>query len=71
MRAGNLLMTDPPEHTRLRRLLTGEFTVKRIRRLEPRITEIVEEHLDAMEQTGPARRPRRRLRPARPEPRDL
>ena len=24
---GNLLMLDPPEHTRLRRLLTGEFTV--------------------------------------------
>ena len=53
MRAGNLLMTDPPEHTRLRRLLTGEFTVKRIRRLEPRITEIVEERLDAMAQAGP------------------
>ena len=53
MRAGNLLMTDPPEHTRLRRLLTGEFTLKRIRRLEPRITEIVEERLDAMAQAGP------------------
>jgi cytochrome P450 len=53
MRAGNLLMTDPPEHTRLRRLLTGEFTVKRIRRLEPRISEIVEERLDAMAQAGP------------------
>ncbi|GAA4940262.1 cytochrome P450 [Actinomycetospora succinea] len=52
-RAGNLLATDPPEHTRLRRLLTGEFTVKRIRRLEPRITEIVDEHLDAMEAAGP------------------
>jgi cytochrome P450 len=53
MRAGNLLMTDPPEHTRLRRLLTGEFTVRRIRRLEPRISEIVEERLDAMAQAGP------------------
>jgi cytochrome P450 len=53
MRAGNLLMTDPPEHTRLRRLLTGEFTVKRIRRLEPRIAEIVEERLGAMAQAGP------------------
>jgi cytochrome P450 len=51
-RAGNLLMTDPPEHTRLRRLLTGEFTVKRIRRLQPRISEIVTEQLDAMEQAG-------------------
>ncbi len=53
MRAGQLLALDPPEHTRLRRMLTGEFTVKRIRRLEPRISEIVDEHLDAMEQAGP------------------
>jgi cytochrome P450 len=52
-RAGNLLALDPPEHTRLRRLLTGEFTVKRIRRLEPRITEIVDDHLDAMAAAGP------------------
>ena len=52
-RAGSLLMTDPPEHTRLRRLLTGEFTVKRIRRLEPRIAEIVDDHLDAMAAAGP------------------
>src|SRR5918997_2687790 len=28
-RAGNLLAHDPPEHTRLRRLLTPEFTVRR------------------------------------------
>ncbi|MFC5060917.1 cytochrome P450 [Actinomycetospora atypica] len=52
-RAGNLLMIDPPEHTRLRRLLTGEFTVKRIRRLQPRVSEIVTDHLDAMAQAGP------------------
>jgi cytochrome P450 len=54
MRAGNLLGFDPPEHTRLRRMLTPEFTVRRMRRLEPRIIEIVEEHLDAMEKAGPA-----------------
>jgi cytochrome P450 len=52
-RAGNLLAADPPEHTRLRRLLTPEFTMRRIRRLEPRVTEIVDEHLDAMERHGP------------------
>jgi len=51
-RAGNLLAFDPPDHTRLRRMLTPEFTVRRIRRLEPRIKEIVEEHLDAMERAG-------------------
>jgi len=53
MRAGNLLTFDPPEHTRLRRLLTPEFTVRRMRRLESRIREIIDEHLDAMERKGP------------------
>jgi cytochrome P450 len=53
MRAGNLLGFDPPEHTRLRRMLTPEFTVRRMRRLEPRIVEIVDEHLDAMAAAGP------------------
>jgi cytochrome P450 len=51
-RAGNLLGLDPPEHQRLRRMLTPEFTIRRIKRLEPRITEIVTEHLDAMESAG-------------------
>ncbi|WP_043629301.1 cytochrome P450 [Nonomuraea candida] len=52
MRAGNLLAFDPPEHTRLRRILTPEFTMRRMRRLEPRIHEIVDAHLDAMEHAG-------------------
>ncbi|MGW0802351.1 cytochrome P450 [Nonomuraea sp. NPDC002799] len=52
MNAGNLLGQDPPEHTRLRRLLTPEFTIRRMRRLEPRIRAIVDEHLDAMEAAG-------------------
>ncbi|MCK2213798.1 cytochrome P450 [Actinomadura sp. ATCC 31491] len=51
--AGNLLGQDPPEHTRLRRMLTPEFTIRRMRRLEPRIRAIVDEHLDAMEAAGP------------------
>jgi cytochrome P450 len=51
--AGNLLGQDPPDHTRLRRMLTGEFTVKRMKRLVPRVEEIVNEHLDAMAQAGP------------------
>ena len=51
-RAGNLLAFDPPEHSRLRRMLTPEFTVRRMRRLEPRIVEIVDDHLDAMELSG-------------------
>jgi cytochrome P450 len=52
MRAGNLLGYDPPEHTRLRRMLTPEFTMRRMRRLEPRIEEIVEAALDDMERAG-------------------
>ncbi|MBP2326172.1 cytochrome P450 [Kibdelosporangium banguiense] len=50
---GFLLTYDPPDHNRLRRLLTPEFTVRRIRRLAPRIEAIVDEHLDALEQAGP------------------
>jgi cytochrome P450 len=53
LRAGNLLAFDPPAHTRLRRMLTPEFTGRRMQRLEPRVREIVDEHLDAMEQAGP------------------
>jgi cytochrome P450 len=34
-------------------MLTPEFTIRRIKRLEPRITEIVDQHLDAMESAGP------------------
>jgi cytochrome P450 len=45
---GGLGFTDPPEHTRLRHLLTPEFTGRRLSRLGPRITEIVEGRLDAM-----------------------
>jgi cytochrome P450 len=52
MRAGQMLAFDPPEHTRLRRMLTPEFTVRRMRRLEPRIVEIVDSALDDIERAG-------------------
>ncbi|WP_406448075.1 cytochrome P450 [Streptomyces sp. NBC_00876] len=45
---GGLGFSDPPVHTRLRRILTPEFTMRRLRRLTPRIDAIVEERLDAM-----------------------
>jgi cytochrome P450 len=51
-RAGNLLALDPPEHSRLRRMLTPEFTIRRMNRLEPRITEIVHAQIDEMESAG-------------------
>jgi cytochrome P450 len=43
---GGLGFTDPPEHTRLRKLLTPEFTMRRLERLRPRIASIVEHQLD-------------------------
>jgi cytochrome P450 len=45
---GGLGFTDPPDHTRLRKLLTPEFTGHRLRRLGPRIEAIVEGQLDEM-----------------------
>jgi cytochrome P450 len=52
-RRPSLLNMDPPEHTRQRRLLTGQFSVRRMRQLAPRIHQIVTEHLDAMITAGP------------------
>lgn len=45
---GMFISTDPPEHTGYRHLLTGEFTVRRMRRLTERVERITAEHLDAM-----------------------
>jgi cytochrome P450 len=51
---GGLGFADPPVHTRLRKLLTAEFTMRRLSRLTPRIDAIVNEQLDAMAATeGP------------------
>ncbi len=44
----SLIMMDPPEHGPARRAVLGEFTVKRLAALRPRIQEIVDEHIDAM-----------------------
>jgi cytochrome P450 len=43
-----LLMMDPPEHGPARRMVVGEFTVKRLAALQPRIQQIVDEHIDVM-----------------------
>jgi cytochrome P450 len=52
-RVGGLGFTDPPEHTRLRSLLTPEFTMRRINRLAPTIEAIVDAQLDQMAADGP------------------
>jgi cytochrome P450 len=44
---------DPPHHTRYRKMLMGQFTMRRVRALEPRIEEIVTGCLDAIEAAGP------------------
>jgi cytochrome P450 len=45
---GGLGFADPPEHTRLRKLLTPEFTMRRLSRLTPGIKAIIDQRLDAM-----------------------
>jgi cytochrome P450 len=47
-----MLTSDPPVHTRLRRLISRDFTPKRIRELEPRIRQIASELLDAVARKG-------------------
>jgi cytochrome P450 len=44
----SLIGMDPPEHGPARRAVVGEFTVKRMAALRPRIQQIVDDHLDAL-----------------------
>lgn len=45
---GGLGFSDPPWHTRMRKALTPEFTMRRLQRLIPRVETIVAERLDEM-----------------------
>jgi cytochrome P450 len=45
---GMFIEMDPPDHTRLRRKITGVFTVKRMKQLEPRIEQYVDTRLAAL-----------------------
>jgi cytochrome P450 len=45
----NILTVDPPEHTRLRKLVQPSFTASAIEKLRPRIQQIADELLDAVE----------------------
>jgi cytochrome P450 len=51
--ARHMLNVDPPDHTRLRRLVAAAFSVRRIEALQPRVQAIVDELLDAVAAAGP------------------
>jgi cytochrome P450 len=50
---GLFISMDPPDHTRLRRKLTGAFTVKRMKQLEEHIIDIAERQLDELARLTP------------------
>lgn len=48
----SILNIDPPDHTRLRKLVSSVFTPRRVADLAPMIERIVDEHLDAVVERG-------------------
>ena len=50
---GLFISMDPPDHTRLRRKLTGAFTVKRMKQLEQQIIDVAEQQLDELAKLTP------------------
>jgi cytochrome P450 len=50
--SSQMLGYDPPEHTRLRRLVSRAFTPRRVEQLRPRIRALVSELLDRAEERG-------------------
>ncbi len=48
----HVLLSEPPDHTRMRRLVAREFTPRRIEALAPRVRQLTDELLDAMEAGG-------------------
>ena len=51
--ARHMLSVDPPDHTRLRRLVSSAFTPRHVEGLRPRVQAIVEDLLDDVAAAGP------------------
>ncbi|CQR60498.1 cytochrome P450 [Streptomyces leeuwenhoekii] len=49
---GMFIHMDPPDHTRYRRMLTGEFTVRRANRLAPRAEALAAEQAEVLRRQG-------------------
>ncbi len=54
--ARHMLTVDPPDHTRLRRLVSSAFSPRRIEGLRPRIQAVVDDLLDGIAADGADRR---------------
>ncbi|MFF8988053.1 cytochrome P450 [Streptomyces globisporus] len=48
----SVMTTDPPVHTRLRKLLSRNFTARRVEQMRPRLQQLVDDLLDDMEAKG-------------------
>ena len=48
----SVVFSDPPDHTRIRKLFQFAFTNKALKNFEPRITALVDGYLDQMEDQG-------------------
>lgn len=54
--ARHMLVVDPPDHTRLRRLVSAAFSNRRIEELRPHVQAVVDGLLDAIAARGPESR---------------
>src|SRR5262249_53237350 len=51
--ARHMLVVDPPDHTRLRRLVAAAFSVRRIESLQPRVQQVGDDLLDIIAVQAP------------------
>jgi cytochrome P450 len=54
--ARHMLSVDPPDHSRLRRLVSAAFTPRRVEALRPRVQAVIDDLLDQIAAAGPEAR---------------